>query len=689
MSLFFAYLIKFSIGLAAVYLFYRFVLRKLTFYNWNRWYLLGYTFLSFFIAAINITPLLQQNKLADSKTIQWVPSLDLSDQNSQVNDTVTKASGQWSIWNWTVFILMAGTIVLLARLFIQYLSFLRIRSKAELLSDNGMRIYQVEGDIIPFSFGNSIFINQKLHTEQELQEIIRHEFVHVKQRHSIDILWSEVLCILNWYNPFAWLLRHAIRQNLEFIADNKVVSNGIDRKQYQYLLLKVIGNNHFSIAPKFNFSSLKKRIAMMNKLRSAKVHLLKFLFVLPVALVMLLAFRSKYEKPQQSVSGLAGNVLQDTLPGKIKLPDAISSISLLQPKSEAGAIDPVKHKLVGLVMVKRKDGGKEIYDLDKDESRDDFEKKYAARLEDLILPPPPPPPPPPTLPEGVKDMSLNAENIVTISLENGAIERFNLNKEGEKQSFEKKYGKFPTAPKTPAPSVVGYEYGLSVISSEYEITDKKAFLKLKDGTIENYNLQNKEERAAFEKKYGKIININTNVNASIDVTPMAVTIDGVPITSTVAPVSVAGIHSATTMVAPAKIAKGVSAISVTPSPTRNAVAGTTIIAPMSATEGVTIIDDYGTTITGNEDIMIVISNKTTRQELENYKKQMNAKGIELSYDEIEYNDKGLLVSISGTMKGKDGQSNFVANDFDKLVLAMIKKGDKTWFKVSVKDKEVI
>jgi BlaR1 peptidase M56 len=126
-----------------------------------------------------------------------------------------------------------------------------------------------------------------------LKEIIRHEFVHVKQKHTIDILFAEFLCIINWYNPFVWLMRKAIRQNLEFIADNNVLQSGFDRKQYQYLLLKVIGVSQFSITQQFNFSSLKKRIAMMNKLKSAKVHLIKFLFALPLTAILLLAFRDK------------------------------------------------------------------------------------------------------------------------------------------------------------------------------------------------------------------------------------------------------------------------------------------------------------------------------------------------------------------------------------------------------------
>ncbi len=181
---------------------------------------------------------------------------------------------------------------MLTRLLVQYLSFRRIRRSSQLLSDDAVKIYQVDKFIIPFSFGRSIFINQHQHNENELKEIIRHEFIHVKQRHTADILWSELLCMLNWYNPFAWLIRRSIRQNLEFIADHQVLEAGLDRKQYQYLLLKVVGVPAFAFANQFNFSSLKKRIAMMNKMRSAKLHLIKFLFVLPLVTILLLAFRN-------------------------------------------------------------------------------------------------------------------------------------------------------------------------------------------------------------------------------------------------------------------------------------------------------------------------------------------------------------------------------------------------------------
>jgi hypothetical protein len=118
--------------------------------------------------------------------------------------------------------------------------------------------------------------------------------------------------------------------------------------------------------------------------------------------------------------------------------------------------------------------------------------------------------------------------------------------------------------------------------------------------------------------------------------------------------------------------------------------GQTVIAPMAAgVDGVVIVDDYGYSITGKEDVLIKITSKTTKEELEQFKVKMKEKGIELSFDEIEYDNKGRLVKISGHMNSPDGRSNFVASDFDFLMLAMIKKGEQTYFKVSTKDREVI
>ncbi len=324
MPILFQYLLKVSICLAIVYIFYQLVLRRLTFYNHNRWYLFGYSILSYFIALINIGPILSENADDGYALLKMMPSLD-SLSTVSVSASVAEDGAGWSAWHWLSIVMAAGVVLLALRLFIQLRSYQRIKAGAKLVSEDGVRFYQVNGSIIPFSFGNSIYVNQRLHTSDELKEIIRHEFVHVRQRHTVDIIWSELLCILNWYNPFAWLIKKAMRQNLEFIADNKVISDGIDKKKYQYLLLKVIGNNHFSIASQFNFTSLKKRIIMMNKIKTAKVHLLKFLFILPLLAVILVAFRNAPARQSQDVQAyettdyetLFTAALSDTVPGKL------------------------------------------------------------------------------------------------------------------------------------------------------------------------------------------------------------------------------------------------------------------------------------------------------------------------------------------------------------------------------------
>ncbi|TDE16731.1 M56 family metallopeptidase [Dyadobacter psychrotolerans] len=338
MSPFIEYLLKITIGFAVVSCFYQFVLRKYTFYNWNRWYLLLYSALVFFIPFINVDQTLKQVELVDHQIVQFVPAVQHYTRpavNFAVNEAVATEVNRWD-----VLVLMFGTgvVFMFVRSMLFFVSFRKIRKKAKLISGDGVKIYEVQKDIIPFSFGNSIFINRNLHDEDELREIMLHEFVHVKQRHTLDIIFAEILCILNWYNPFVWQIRYAIRQNLEFIADRQVLENGVDVKQYQYLLLKVTGVPAFRIANQFNFSSLKQRIIMMNKMKSARIQLIRFLFVLPLLFVLLVAFRQdvenqinvqgkEYVKDDQTIyiSGLVLEVLTgkpiSNLPLEIKLGD--------------------------------------------------------------------------------------------------------------------------------------------------------------------------------------------------------------------------------------------------------------------------------------------------------------------------------------------------------------------------------
>ena len=499
MPFIFLYILKLSICLSVVFLFYYFILQKLTFYNWNRYYLFIYTVVAFYIPLIDISSMLKQSDLQSAKLLQWVPAMG---NYQYVNNAASAVP--LSVNTIIMLLLLSGMLVALGRLFIQFISFRQLKKKAQPVYNNEMKVYQVDANIIPFSFGNSIFINPQLHSQAELQDIIRHEFVHVKQQHSIDIIWSELLCVINWYNPFVWLIKKAIRQNLEFIADDKVLQNGLSKKDYQYLLLKVTGNNQFSIATQFNFSSLKKRIAMMNKMKSAKLHLIKFLFLLPLITVLLLAFRNEWKVPaatknsEQKASTAGSGVYASTrqplaeasieLPGYSgakqlfeKIPEQkISSIPVdtvivpeaKDPNSKGYFIEIIDNKNNCTVVVKDKDH-KEVKRL----LLTDWNKKenYYKGLYGEILPPPPPIPPVPPVPptDGLPPAAPLPPLPPTESLP-------------------------PMPPLPPAPPLPPL---LPKNVSSLNIDNDKATVRLKNGKKEIYDLTVPEQKEKFERKY--------------------------------------------------------------------------------------------------------------------------------------------------------------------------------------------
>lgn len=439
------YYLKLSLALGLVFVFYRLVLRPLTFYNWNRWYLLGYSVLAFVIPLIDVAPVVERHQLDENSLVNWIPRLGVGSPEVSSHADTGSTGG---LPEMLLVFLLAGMILMLIRLLLQALSVYRLRRRASLLQDGAVRLYQVDAPILPFSFGRSIFINRGQHSESELAEIIRHEFVHVQQRHSIDMIWAELLVIFNWFNPVAWWLRQSIRQNLEFIADDQVLQHGVDRRAYQYLLLHVSGQHRFSIAPSFNFSSLKKRIAMMNKLRTSRVHLLRFLFLLPLLAVVLFSFRSL----QRSVSAT---------PARQEKSVYLSADTL--PVNAKGFIISTQEKDGNLEVLIRDKKGKEVRRMWLSSWNSDpagFTRQYGdlpaiAPANDLPVPPPPPP-----VPAELKTMhpdllSIQVKNNeVTVKKKNGIEEHYDLNKPAQKEAFTRLYGALPPPP-PPPPSPAG------------------------------------------------------------------------------------------------------------------------------------------------------------------------------------------------------------------------------------------
>lgn len=304
----FIYLLKVNIALILFYLAYRYGLRKLTFYSLNRFFLLFGIVFSSAYPLIDVNSLLREQADTAPQVIYY---LDLSSLAQEAD---------LGIWNLLTVVFWSGVAIMTTRFLIQLGSLLYIHfsSRKQRLGQQPVRL--VKEKINPFSFFRNIYLNPSLHTHAELNSILEHEKIHVKEWHTADILTGELNRIFYWFNPGAWLMMTAIRENLEFITDRKVLQSGIDAKAYQYSLINVSNIPHASpLANNFNFSHLKIRITMMDKKRSSELHLLKYLVLLPFVTALALVFnisRAGEHNAAEDMNRIISSVLPaaDTIP---------------------------------------------------------------------------------------------------------------------------------------------------------------------------------------------------------------------------------------------------------------------------------------------------------------------------------------------------------------------------------------
>ena len=161
----------------------------------------------------------------------------------------------------------------------------------------------------PFSFFDWIFINPERHKSDAIEEIMMHELTHCQQLHSIDIIFSELFCIIFWFNPFVWLLKREVRLNLEYLADNSVLANGKDNKEYQYHLLGLTyRKNVATISNNFNVLPIKKRIKMMNKKKTNNSMRVKYVLYVPMIVMLLIV---------SNIDSIARSVTNVTVDNKV------------------------------------------------------------------------------------------------------------------------------------------------------------------------------------------------------------------------------------------------------------------------------------------------------------------------------------------------------------------------------------
>jgi len=219
---------------------------------------------------------------------------------------------QAAYWNWLEIAFWTGVAVFAARLLFQMVSLYKIHARSVTKQINGQAVRVVKGDISPFSFWKSIYVNPEKLSSTDLKNVLAHEQVHVDEWHTLDILLTEISVVFYWFNPGIWMMKRAVRENIEFITDRKILQKGMDSKTYQYSLLNITFNQPApAITSNFNFSTLKKRIMMMNAKRSSRMTLTRYAFLVPMVVVCLFTFslsKAEVVKSSPAFKAVAGAV---------------------------------------------------------------------------------------------------------------------------------------------------------------------------------------------------------------------------------------------------------------------------------------------------------------------------------------------------------------------------------------------
>jgi hypothetical protein len=306
------YLIKSSTLLLLFYATYFLLLKKNTFFTTNRWFLLLGIFCSILLPFLSF-----QKTVWIEPAISSMSTLNFQEiaTNSVTNLPLIVEEAPLISWEMTVGLLYGiGVVLFLTQLLVEFYSLRKIIKNQSKIQQDGFEFIEINEVISPFSFFKKIVYNRSLFLPEELQNIIEHEKIHAKQLHSLDVLIARMYCILWWWNPFVWLYKKAIIQNLEFIADQNALAKAKDKKSYLLTLIKTsTAEKHVAITNHFYQSLIKKRIVMLHTNQSKKHHSWKYFVVLPALAFFMLNYQVEVvaqEKPQEKL--VEGKVYSNT-----------------------------------------------------------------------------------------------------------------------------------------------------------------------------------------------------------------------------------------------------------------------------------------------------------------------------------------------------------------------------------------
>jgi TonB family protein len=294
MTSFVNYLLESGISLSLFAFVYFLFLRKETFFNVNRWFLLVSIGFSAFLPVLRIPFYTPQATMLPEVTV--TPYVNLLSSVTVYGAALSRGAEQF-VLNYSLlgYLYLAGVVFLSGKFFLQLYQIIRLIAQNRVVPEGKIKLVILDKELSPFSFLNYIFVSKNLQNARGWEKMLEHEKQHIQQGHTFDVLVLEVVAVFQWFNPFFWMFRRALRENHEFLADQAVILQGTAPSWYKQILINQYVGEQIVIANNFNYSLIKNRIKMISKIKSRKIANVKFLvgFVLAASLVAVFACEQK------------------------------------------------------------------------------------------------------------------------------------------------------------------------------------------------------------------------------------------------------------------------------------------------------------------------------------------------------------------------------------------------------------
>jgi len=294
------YLLIATISSIVFYAIYYFFLRKESFHRFNRFYLLSALMISLLIPFVRFSV---PNAATTAHLSGFITYIQLPEF------TVFAQPHALSLWNitnlfWGIYMLGVFVFFILFLVKLFKISLLIIQSKKQ-RKDNYIFV-EYDENTAPFSFFNYIFINSDAYNQEDNERIILHEQIHVRQHHSWDLIFTELVGIVLWFNPIILLYKRSLQVIHEYLADHRVLQHGVEQGAYLDLLFRQVSLQNINVGAlravpllghHFNYLLTKNRFKMLKKHRYSKWAIAKVFFVLPlIALLLMLNCKNKTEE---------------------------------------------------------------------------------------------------------------------------------------------------------------------------------------------------------------------------------------------------------------------------------------------------------------------------------------------------------------------------------------------------------